>query len=189
MRKSTLAEAAQGKGRKTEKKDIFMDLLSLAKDLEYSAVLFYKELADSTKVGEFSGIFNDLAREEQKHFDIFDAWLKKEQLPDLENFVPQVTNTRAIFEILSEQFKATSGEFISRSQIFKMAVELENKSIDHYRRIVESSDKSLSVHRALVERIVAQEQNHIRVINALAEFLRHPGEWLENAEFRHQDEY
>ena len=171
------------------KKETFMDLLNIAKELENSAALFYQELAKSTKVGEFSGIFNDLAREEKKHFEIFDKWRKDERPPDLENFVPQVTDTKAIFESLSEQFKASTGEFTSRSQIFKMAIELERKSIDHYRRILGSSDAELSVHRALVERIVAQEENHIRVITALAEFLRHPGEWLENAEFNHRDEF
>ena len=166
-----------------------MDLLNMAKELEKSAVLFYQDLAKSTTVGEFTGIFSDLAREEQKHFDIFDKWRKNERLPELENFIPQATDAATIFEYLSEQFKASTGEFISRSQIFKMAVELERKSIDHYRRMIESSDSTISAHRSLVERIIAQEENHIRVINALSEFLRHPGEWLENAEFNHTDEY
>jgi rubrerythrin len=166
-----------------------MDLLSMAKELENSAVLFYQDLAKSTEVGEFSGIFNDFAREERKHFEIFEKWQKNERLPDLENFVPQMTDTAMIFEYLSGQFKASTGEFISRSQIFKMAVELERKSIDHYRLIMKSSDAGITVHRALVERIIAQEENHIRVINALSEFLRHPGEWLENAEFNHRDEF
>jgi rubrerythrin len=166
-----------------------MDLLGMAKELENSAVLFYQNLAKSTEVSEFSGIFNDLAREEQKHFEIFEKWQKNERLPYLENFVPQATDSARIFEYLSEQFKASTGEFISRSQIFKMAVELERKSIGHYRLMMKSSDAGISVHRALVERIVAQEENHIRAIDALAEFQRHPGEWLENAEFNHRDEY
>jgi rubrerythrin len=166
-----------------------MDLLGMAKDLENSAVLFYQNLAKSTDGTEFSGIFTNLAREERKHFEIFEKWQKKERLPDLESSVPQMTETATFFEYLTEQFKAGMGEFVSRSQIFKKAIELEEKSIAYYRRLIESSDSTISAHRALVERIVAQEQNHIRVINALAEFLRHPGEWLENAEFRHQDEY
>jgi rubrerythrin len=172
-----------------KRKEIFMDLLGIAEELENSAVLFYQDLAKSAKIGEFSSIFNDLAREERKHFEIFEKWRKNERLPDLENFVPQVTDSATIFAYLSEQFNAGAGEFTSRSQIFKMALELERKSIDHYRRLIESSDLTISAHRSLVERIIAQEENHIRAIDALAEFQRHPGEWLENAEFNHRDEY
>jgi rubrerythrin len=171
------------------RKETFMDLLSIAKELENSAVLFYQDLAKSSKVGEFSGIFTDLAREEQKHFEVFEKWQKNERLPDLENIVPLATDTATVAEYLSKQSKAGTGEFASRSQIFKIAVDLEKKSIAHYRRLIESSDSGVSAHRPLVERIIAQEENHIRVITALAEFLRHPGEWLENAEFNHRDEY
>ena len=166
-----------------------MNLLGLAKELEQSAIAFYDECAQSTKTKEFTGIFAALAREERKHFEIFEKWEKREQLPDLDQAVPQVTEVIKIFDGLSEQFHVTSGEFFSRSQIFGMAIELERKSIDHYRRILESTDKEISIHRKLVELIIAQEEGHIEVINALAEFLRHPGEWLENAEFRHQDDY
>jgi rubrerythrin len=166
-----------------------MDLLRIAKDLENKAVSFYQDLANSTKIGEFNGIFKDLAREEQKHFEIFDNWQKNKRLPDLENIVPWVTDSRAIFESLSEQFKGSSGEFLSRSQIFTMAIDLERKSIDFYRRLMELPDTEYSAHRAMVERIMVQEENHIRVITSLAEFLRHPGEWLENAEFNHREEY
>lgn len=166
-----------------------MNLLSFAKELEQIAFAFYEECAQSTKTKEFSGIFAALAREERKHFEIFEKWEKKERLPDLEQVVPQVTEVLAIFDGLSEQFHVSSGEFFSRSQIFGMAIELERKSIDHYHRILESTDKEISIHRKLVELIIAQEESHIEVINALAEFLRHPGEWLENAEFRHQEEY
>jgi rubrerythrin len=166
-----------------------MDLLGIAKGLETSAVLFYQDLAKSSKVGEFSSIFNDLAREEQKHFEIFEKWQKNERLPELENSVPVATDSATIFEYLSEQFKAGTGEFASQSQIFKKAIEMEEKSIAYYRQLIESSDSTISANRPLVERIIAQEENHIRVITAITEFLRHPGEWLENAEFSHRDEY
>lgn len=166
-----------------------MNLLSFAKELEQVAIAFYDECAQSTKTKEFSGIFAALAREERKHYEIFEKWEKKERLPDLEQVVPQVTEILKLFDGLSEQFHVSSGEFFSRSQIFGMAVELEKKSIDHYRKILESTDRELAVHHTLIELIIAQEEGHIEVINALAEFLRHPGEWLENAEFNHQEEF
>ena len=166
-----------------------MDLLSQAKELEKNAITFYEDLAKSSKTREFTGIFLNLAREEHNHYEIFDAWRKKEPLPEIQTGILKLEDVKKTFEGLTGQFQVTSGEFFSRSQIFTLAIELERKSINLYRGFLESSDPDIAVHREILERILAQEENHIKTIAALAGFLRHPGEWLENAEFHHADEF
>lgn len=166
-----------------------MDFLGQAKELEKNAVTFYEDLAKSSKTREFIGIFLNLAREEHNHYEIFDAWQKKERLPELQTGNLNLGDIKKTFEGLTGQFSVTSGEFFSRSQIFSLAIELERKSINHYRGFLESSDPEIAVHGKILKQILAQEENHIRTITALAGFLRHPGEWLENAEFYHAEEY
>jgi rubrerythrin len=166
-----------------------MDFLDQAKALEKSAIAFYEDLAKSSNTKEFSGIFLSLAREERNHYEILDAWQRQEQLPDLQIGILKLGDIKKTFEGLTGQFQVTSGEFFSRSQIFSLAIDLERKSINLYRVFLESSDPEIAVHRKILEQILAQEENHIRTIAALAGFLRHPGEWLENAEFYHLDEY
>ncbi|MBN1130268.1 MAG: ferritin family protein [Chitinispirillaceae bacterium] len=166
-----------------------MDLLGMAKALEAKAVDFYDDLTKKCQTREYRGIFADLAREERKHFEVFEKWQKKEPLPDLEQVLPLVDNPSMVFERLSGQFMVTSGEFFSRSQIFDLALDLEKKSIDLYTEMLDRDESAIAHERALLLKIIGQERNHINTITALADFLRHPGEWLENAEWRHAEEF
>ena len=165
-----------------------MIFLSFAKEIERKGFEHYTRLADATRVREIAGLFRYLAREEKRHLEIFESWEKKSALPPVENSGISKHAAKA-FEILSEQFKTAGVPAINHDDAYEKALEFENKSIRFYTEALSGNEVSDESQRAVLESIIDQEKTHARLITSLMEFQRHPGEWLENAEWHHSDEY
>ena len=163
-----------------------MDVFDFAKDIETQGKTLYADLAEKIPVRELSAIFLYLAKQEQRHFDFFDSVQKKGPV------LPISTDTvlgqaKEVFAKLSENFKAS--HFLpptNYEQAYEMALLFENSSIAHYEKALPEIS---SEHQSSMKLIIGQERAHARFLASLMEFNRHPGEWLENAEFFHSDDY
>lgn len=165
-----------------------MIFLSFAKEIERKGFEHYTRLADATQVREIAGIFRYLAREEKRHLEIFESWERGRALPPIENSGISKHATKA-FEILSEHFKTAGVPAINHDDAYKKALEFENKSIRFYTEALSGNEVSDESQRTILESIINQEKTHARLITSLMEFQRHSGEWLENAEWHHSEEY
>jgi rubrerythrin len=169
-------------------KEGHMQFFEIAKEMELRGMDHYLKLADSTPVREVSGLFGFLASEEKRHFDIFDAWSKSAKSPGvLESTLKE--NAVRMFDVLTAHFKTGGVPAISYGEVYAKALEFETRSIGFYREFFKSNEPLDAEQRAQLNLIIEQEQLHARVITSLSEFLRHPGEWIENAEFRHADDF
>jgi rubrerythrin len=164
-----------------------MDFLNFAKELETLGMQQYAVLAHKTQVRELSGIFAFMADQEKLHYELFDAWQKKGEAPTL----PQetvVSRAKDAFKQLADHF--SDQKFlppIDYEQAYDQALLFEKKSVALYE---ESLPKVAdSGKQALLKLIIDQEKAHETFISSLMEFQHHPGEWLENAEWRHMDEF
>lgn len=165
-----------------------MDVLGLAKEIEQQGYEHYMNLADSTPVREISGIFKLLAREEKNHFEIFAAIEKNSVVPPAEDS-EIVEHAEKVFQSLSDHFKTAGVPAFDHDDAFEKALQFENKSIRFYSEIISGKEFTDESNKAVLLYIIAQERMHARLISSLMEFFRHPGEWLENAEWRHIDDY
>ncbi|MBN1578855.1 MAG: ferritin family protein [Chitinispirillaceae bacterium] len=165
-----------------------MIFLNFAKEVERKGFEHYTKLADATPVREIAGIFLFLAREEKRHLEIFEAWDKGAAIPSIEDFGISKHAVKA-FQILSEHFKTAGTPAINHDDAYEKALEFENKSIRFYTEALNGNAVSDESQKTILESIIDQEKTHARLITSLMEFQRHPGEWLENAEFRHPDDY
>jgi rubrerythrin len=164
-----------------------MDIFDFAKEIETQGRTLYADLSGKIGVKELSAIFNFLAQEEQRHFDFFDAMQKKSAVPP----IPEGTvlgQAKEAFAKMAEHFKVH--HFlppIDYEQAYQMALTYENNSIAHYEQALPGfgDERQLSSMKLIID----QEKAHARFIGSLMEFNRHPGEWLENAEFFHTEEY
>jgi rubrerythrin len=164
-----------------------MDFLDFAKEIELQGMQQYAVLARTVKIKEISNIFEFLSAQEKKHYHLFDSWQRESSSSDLpvETVLGKAINA---FEDIARQYLAENFIMpLDYIQAYKLALEFENKSISLYEETLPKIDDKNQ--QSLLKLIIHQEHAHAQFITALMEFLRHPGEWLENAEWHHLDEF
>jgi rubrerythrin len=164
---------------------IATDILDMAMDLELKSVEFYSTLARQTAIEAVSNVFRFLSGQEKAHYEIVKAWRDNIPAPVLQSETILVDSDK-IFKNLSEHFSKADDRALNYYQAYEQALLFEEQSVHYYRRLLGKSDDG---RKAIIMRIIDQEKSHARFIKNLMEFLRHPGEWLENAEWHHLDEY
>lgn len=164
-----------------------MDFLNFAKEIETLGMEQYSVLAHKTEIRELSGIFAFMAAQEKSHYELFDLWQKKGEAP--------ILSQETVVSRAKDAFKQLADHIIDQKflppidyeQAYDQALLFEKKSVALYE---ESLPKVAdSGQQSVLKMIIDQEKAHARFISSLMEFQHHPGEWLENAEWRHLDEY
>lgn len=165
-----------------------MNFLEAAKTIEREGYKQYLDLAEKTPVREIRGIFSFLATEEMKHLAIFETLDKNENLPFVEDskIADYATTT---FRELSEQFRHAGIPAIDYEDVYSNALELEERSIEFYTNALKEAVFDNPGKQSVLVAIIEQEQLHSRLLCSILELLRHPGEWLENAEWYHLEPY
>jgi rubrerythrin len=166
-----------------------MDFLDFAKEIETQGIERYSLLAKTMQVKGLSGIFTYMADQEKLHFELFDSWQRNRQGGTPELPVETVLGkAKDVFEHLAGHF--LPGNFVAPSnyeQAYMQALEFENKSLALYEETLPKIDDENQL--SMLKLIIDQEKAHARYITVLMEFLRHPGEWLENAEWLHLEDF
>jgi rubrerythrin len=141
-------------------------------------------------IQEIRSIFGFLSREENLHLKLLLAMSRHTALPPIETS-SILSDAKAAFKILSDQFTKSGTIAIDREYALGSALEFENKSVSLYEKAITElmTIPGTEPSRQVLEKILAQEKNHIRLVESLMEFQRNPYEWLENAEWNHLDEY
>ncbi|MBD3391723.1 MAG: hypothetical protein GF418_06655 [Chitinivibrionales bacterium] len=163
-----------------------MGFIDMAKQIEQEGIQHYHRLAEETPYREMAGIFEYLAREEQRHYDIFDAWQKKHKAPEIER-TDIAQRAKKVFERLTKDIDSLGVAAIDQDDAYYKALTLEKNSVSVYTEMLaktQSPEQEKQLHF-----IIGQEESHMRLVQSLMEFQRHPHEWLENAEWHHFDEY
>lgn len=169
------------------KKGDCMDFLEFAKKIETQGMEQYTLLAKTLEVKGLNGIFAYMAEQEKRHYEVFDSWQRNATVKTTLTEETVFPKAKEAFENLAKHFAA--GNFIAPSdyeQAYNQALEFENNSIKLYTGFLSKSGEE---QRPVLESIIAQEKAHARFIIDLLAFLRHPGEWLENAEWNHREEF
>jgi rubrerythrin len=165
-----------------------MDFLDAAKEIETRGMEQYSALAQTMQDKELSAIFDFMADQEERHYELFDSWQRNGTVPTGLPGETVLGKAKDAFENLAVNFSGRNFvPPINYEQVYKQAMEFENRSIVLYEEAFQKSDDD--GRKWLLKLIVEQEKAHAQFITALLEFLHHPGEWLENAEWRHLDEY
>lgn len=167
-----------------------MDILEYAREIETQGEKLYRDMAAQSIIPEIRSIFGFLAGEEKLHYEWLQAMGQHTTLPPIGKS-SILSDSKAVFKKLSEQFNAPGTIKIDREYPLNTALELENKSLSLYEKAIAEMATSPGNETSclVLKQIVEQEQNHVRLVDSLKDFQRHPYEWLENAEWNHLDEY
>ncbi len=161
------------------------NVFDFAMGLELKSVELYENLARQTPFREVASIFRYLAGEEKSHYEIVKAWRSGSPAPVPEEspFFPELDK---VFRKLSDHFNENGVPANHYYHAYEKARVFEEKTLALYKNLLETIEDDRKI---LLMRIIDQEKNHAMFISNLLELLRHPGEWLENAEWYHLEEY
>lgn len=160
-----------------------MDALELAKNIEKEGKEYYLKLEKESPEHSLAGVFNFLAKEEQRHYDMFDAMQKKTPV----HTEPGTASAEAkkMFAGLSSHF-ALPEMFYDYTVAYMRALEMEKKSVALYDGMLATA--SSEDEKKVLSFLILEEQKHEHLIEHLIEFVNKPNVFLETAEFNHLDE-
>lgn len=165
-----------------------MDTYEFAMQMEKDGENYYRELADASQLAGLKRIFSMLAEEEVKHFHFIDELRKKQGQANLAE-TSILNDVRNIFVDMKEEKPDLHIDTTAETESFRKARDIEEKSMVFYREKAEEAvDQSV---KDLLLRLAKEEEKHMHIMQNLVDFVSkpEPGNWLENAEWHHMDEY
>ena len=160
------------------------DIFEFALDMEKASEDYYRRLSRKTANKGLSSILAMLADEENKHFTIVQQ-MKAQSLPTIAE-TDVLGNARLIFKQMRESAESFNVE-VSELQLYEKARDIEKKSRKFYlEKAAEVQDAS---HREIFNKLAAEEQKHLALLQGIRDFVAKPRWFLENAEIYRFDDY
>lgn len=165
-----------------------MDIYAFAMQMEKDGEKYYRQLAKESTIEGLGNIFTMLADEEVKHFNVIEKISRKEKDPQLVE-TKILDNVKNIFVGMKEAKEDYHIDSTKASSEYRKACVIEEESRTFY---LEKAELTKDEHtRKIFLRLAQEEANHLRIMENIVEFVTRPepGNWLENAEWHHLNEY
>lgn len=149
------------------------DGLRAAMQAETEGYYFYKMAAQSTSDSKGREVFEDLAREEQKHFEFLRdqlAALRKTGAPDAALSLGQPQEFTGAHPIFSEQIKQRVGSAHYEMTALSIGIQLEISSVRFYQG--EATAVSDPAARSFYAQLAEWEQGHLTILQRQADALK-----------------
>ncbi len=161
-----------------------MNILAVAIAMEVDLEQYYLKQAEINKDNSLNEIFVMLAKDEKEHANILRS--KSDQLTYELKASKALAESKKIFKGM-ENFKLETKDLPTQLDAFRLALEMEKKSIIAYEKILlETRDEKAG---ELFEFLIKQEKEHYKIIEQLVIHLTRPEEWVEDAEFGIREDY
>ncbi len=165
-----------------------MDIYQFAMQMEKDGEDYYRQLAKEATVPGLAQIFTMLGDEEVKHYQVVQQLQRKEKNPQLAE-TPILNQVKNIFVGMREEKEQLLIDTTAASNSYRKACTIEADSEKFYQeKAAQATDKH---EQQIFSRLAREEANHLRIMENILEFVSRaePGNWLENAEWHHLDEY
>jgi rubrerythrin len=169
-----------------------MDIYSFALQMEKDGEEYYRELATKSGSEGLKKIFTMLADEEVKHFQLIEKMRKKSPLPEAVDSKVLTTAKNVFLQMRDGKLDFSQGHFVDTTEetnAYRKARDIEEQSKQFYlEKAEESTDQQT---RVILKKIAAEEQKHYHIMDNIIEFVSRPepGNWLEDAEWHHLEDY
>lgn len=161
-----------------------MNALELAIEMEREGRQYYLDQAEINKDSELSKVFLLLADSEKEHEDLLRKRLNKEEYAFKED--QSFISIKSVFNGLKE-YEASDIRKASQLDVYRLALDIEEKSIDHYLKMLE--DATEDKDKELFKFLIKEEKQHMNLFDKLVEMLTRPDEWVESPEFGLREDY
>jgi len=147
------------------------DVVEMALELEKSGKAFYQAVAAKTDDAELKALFQDLAEQEQQHYDTFSKlsetdWAASPSTQrewDEYLMYLQAAIQSHFFEG-PDKALALADQVDDKKEALRMAMGFEKDTLLFYHDL---RDKVSEADEAMIERVIAEEKTHLRRLAAL----------------------
>jgi len=162
-----------------------MNVFDFAMKMEEDGKAYYEKLARETELEGLRTIFVRLAKDEQKHYETFQALKGETQSTSMEE-TTILDEAKNVFEGLVAK-KEALGPVKGDLDGYRYAMKLEADSF----RLYEDAAKKEGNHdvQVLLLKIAAEEQKHFNILQNIFEFINAPNQYLAWGEFSNLDEF
>lgn len=165
-----------------------MNIYQFAMQMEKDGENYYRLLSKECSVPGLARIFTMLADDEVKHYKVVERLSRKEKDPQLAE-ARILENVKNIFVTMQADKDDLLVDSTKSAREYRKARDIEETSQKFYQEkanLVEDEHE-----RQIFSRLAKEEEKHLRIMENIVEFISkpEPGNWLENAEWHHLDEY
>ncbi len=160
-----------------------MDVFEYAMKMELDGKAFYEKGAASTDNAQLKKIFQTLADEEHRHFQVFKK-MKAGEKADSGDLAPKGTTALTVKNVFREMIDAgkASLEGDTTKDLWKDAIEVERKSEKLYRDA--ANEEKDEKRKEMLNLIADEEKNHIYLIDNMIAFLTDPAAFLASQNYK-----
>lgn len=162
-----------------------MNVFDFAMKMEEDGKTYYLKMAGETSNQGLKTIFNLLAEDEQKHYDIFQELKSSGKVPDMQE-TTVLEASQNVFEKLPKSEKELEG-ISTDLDGYRHAMQLE---VDSFRLYEEAAEKaSEQTIKNLLLKVAAEERKHFNILDNIYQFVNAPNQHLAWREFSNLDEF
>lgn len=165
-----------------------MNIYQFAMQMEKDGENYYRVLAKESSVPGLSKIFLMLADEEVKHYNVIERLSRKEKNPQLVE-ARILENIKNVFVSMQGVKEEVHIDTTKAASAYRKACTIEEMSQKFY--LEKAGLVEDGYEREMFIRLAKEEEKHLRIMENIVQFVSRPepGNWLENAEWHHLDEY
>jgi rubrerythrin len=151
-----------------------MDALELAMKMEKDSIAFYTEAAQKTKSPVGKKMFQTITLDENRHLEMITQIIKGLNITHKD--VSPMRNVKTVFESMKDEMMKKVEATADELEAFKIAMEMEKEGIEFYKKTLAGSQKEKE--RALLGRLIQEEQQHYDLFANTHQFLSNTGNWF-----------
>ena len=151
-----------------------MDALELAMKMEKDAISFYSDAARKVQHPAGKKMFQTITEDEKRHLAMIGQIIKDLQVKHQD--VSPIKNVKTVFETMKDEMMQKVAATQDELEAFKIAMKMEQEGADFYKKRLAAATKDKE--RALLERLIKEEQQHYQLFSNTYEFLSDTGNWF-----------
>ena len=151
-----------------------MDALELAMKMEKDAITFYSEAARKTKYPAGKKMFDMITEDEKRHLEMISQIIKGLNVSHKD--VSPIKNVKTVFESMKSEMMKKVEASADELEAFKVAMKMEQEGMDFYKKTLAGAKKEKE--KALLERLIQEEQQHYAIFANTYQFLADTGNWF-----------
>lgn len=150
-----------------------MNVFDFAMKIELQGKAYYETLAESARIPELKGIFNGLAADEQKHYDLFRGLKEGKNWAMADSTMLQ--QARSVFTDLIEGPEAPQ-EMQDALGAYQLALKVEAESVRLYEKMAKKEEDPVLMRLYL--KLANEEKSHYNILDNLCELAKSPKEYV-----------
>ena len=151
-----------------------MDALEMAKKMERDAITFYTEAAQKTNYPAGKKMFLTIAEDEKRHLVMISEIIKGLQVTQQD--VSPMKNVKSVFETMKNEMMKKVAASPDEMEAFKIAMQMEKEGMEFYKKTLAKA--KTEKEKALLERLIGEEQQHYAIFSNSYQFLANTGSWF-----------